>query len=104
MDKLFFETERDGFYDTYYENPREADCAMIGLFGDDQNDYMAKCGAKWLLARGNIKVSIMGMSTAGMETLVAATCFPDITLTFGLTDSDFVWQGFEQGKKDGCRE
>ncbi|MFR3998085.1 MAG: hypothetical protein ACLUPX_03715 [Atopobiaceae bacterium] len=100
----FFETERDGFYDTYYENPREADCAMIGLFGDDQNDYMAKCGAKWLLARGNIKVSIMGMSTAGMETLVAATCFPDITLTFGLTDSDFVWQGFEQGKKDGCRE
>lgn len=46
----------------------------------------------------------MGMSTAGMETLVAATCFPDITLTFGLTDSDFVWQGFEQGKKDGCRE
>lgn len=104
MDKLFFETERDGFYDTYYENPRGANCAMIGLFGDDQNDYMAKCGAKWLLARGNIKVGIMGMSTAGMETLVAATCFPDITLTFGLTDSDFVWQGFEQGKKDGCRE
>ena len=104
MDKLFFETERDGFYDTYYENPRGADCAMIGLFGDDQNDYMAKCGAKWLLARRNIKVGIMGMSTAGMETLVAATCFPDITLTFGLTDSDFVWQGFEQGKKAGCRE
>lgn len=104
MDKLFFETERDGFYDTHYEKPRGADCAMIGLFGDDQNDYMAKCGAKWLLARGNIKVGIMGMSTAGMETLVAATCFPDITLTFGLTDSDFVWQGFEQGKKDGCGE
>ena len=77
---------------------------MIGLFGYYQNDYMSKCGAKWLLARGNIKVGIMGMSTAGMETLVAATCFPDITLTFGLTDSDFVWQGFEQGKKDGCRE
>ena len=46
----------------------------------------------------------MGMSTAGMEALAAATYFPDITLTFGLTASDFVWQGFEQGKKDGCRE
>ena len=44
------------------------------------------------------------MSTAGMDSLVAASYFPDITLTFGLTPSDFVWQGFEQGKKDGCRE
>lgn len=44
------------------------------------------------------------MSAAGMEALVAASCFPDITLTFGLTASDFVWQGFEQGKRDGCRE
>lgn len=77
---------------------------MIGLFGDGPNDHMAKCGAKWLLAHGNIKVGIMGMSTAGMEALVAASCFPDITLTFGLTASDFVWQGFEQGKRDGCRE
>ena len=46
----------------------------------------------------------MGMSTAGMDSLVAASYFPDITLTFGLTASDFVWQGFEQGKKDGCKE
>ena len=46
MKKLFFETERDGFYGTYYENPNGADCAMIGLFGDDPNDYMAKCGSK----------------------------------------------------------
>ena len=35
---------------------------------------------------------------------VVASYFPDITLTFGLTASDFVWQGFEQGKKDGCKE
>lgn len=42
MKKLFFEIERDGFYGTYYENPKGADCAMIGLFGDDPNDYMAK--------------------------------------------------------------
>ena len=47
MKKLFFETEKDGFYGTYYENQNRSDCAVIGLFGDDPNDYMAKCGAKW---------------------------------------------------------
>ena len=59
---------------------------------------------KWLKNNGNRKVGIMGMSTAGMDSIVAASYFPDITLTFGLTPSDFVWQGFEQGKKDGCGE
>lgn len=52
MKKHSFETERDGFYGTYYENPRGAGCAMIGLFGDDPNDYMAKCGTKWLHKNG----------------------------------------------------
>lgn len=138
MEKIFFETEKDGFYGTYYINPKESRCAMIGLFGDDPNDYMAKCGAKWLhdqgvnvlcmspgkknyshvnypLERietavqwlknnGNKKVGIVGMSTAGMDALVAASFFPDITLTFALTPSDFVWQGFEQENKDGCKE
>ena len=134
MKKLFFETEKDGFYGTYYENPKGSDCAVIGMFGDDPNDYMAKCGTKWLhkngvnvlcmspgkknyshvnfpLERiemsiqwlknnGNQKIGIMGMSTAGMDALVAASLFSDITLTFALTPSDFVWQGFEQGEKD----
>lgn len=138
MKKQFFENEKDGFYGTYYENPKGADCAVIGLFGDDPNDYMAKCGAKWLhrqgvnamcvspgrknyshvnnpleriqtaikwlQAHGNRKIGIMGMSTAGMDAIVAASYFPDITLTIGLTASDFVWQGFEQGEKDGCKE
>ena len=138
MKKQFFSNEKDGFYGTYYENPKSANCAMIGLFGDDPNDFMAKCGAKWLhkngvnvmcmspdvknyghvnfplerietaikwlKSHGNKKIGIMGMSTAGMDSLVAASYFPDITLTFGLTPSDFVWQGFEQGEKDGCKE
>lgn len=138
MKKQFFSNEKDGFYGTYYENPKDANCAMIGLFGDDPNDFMAKCGAKWLhkngvnvmcmspdvknyghvnfplerietaikwlKSHGNKKIGIMGMSTAGMDSLVAASYFPDITLTFGLTPSDFVWQGFEQGEKDGCKE
>ena len=138
MKKHFFSNEKDGFYGTYYENPKGANCAMIGLFGDDPNDFMAKCGAKWLhkngvnvmcmspdvknyghvnfplerietaikwlKSHGNKKIGIMGMSTAGMDSLVAASYFPDITLTFGLTPIDFVWQGFEQGEKDGCKE
>ena len=138
MDKLFFDTEKDGFYGTYYINPKESYCAMIGMFGDDPNDYMAKCGAKWLhkngvnvlcmspgkkdyshvnypLERietaiqwlknnGNKKIGIVGMSTTGMDALVAASFFSDITLTFALTPSDFIWQGFEQGNKDGCKE
>ena len=138
MEKLFFDTEKDGFYGTYYINPKESYCAMIGMFGDDPNDYMAKCGAKWLhknggnvlcmspskkdyshvnypLERietaiqwlknnGNKKIGIVGMSTTGMDALVAASFFSDITLTFALTPSDFIWQGFEQGNKDGCKE
>ena len=138
MKKQFFSNEKDGFYGTYYENPKGANSAMIGLFGDDPNDFMAKCGAKWLhkndvnvmcmspdvknyvhvnfplerietaikwlKSHGNKKIGIMGMSTAGMDSLVAASYFPDITLTFGLTPSDFVWQGFEQGENDGCKE
>ena len=59
---------------------------------------------KWLQAHGNRKIGIMGMSTAGMDAIVAASYFPDITMTIGLTASDFVWQGFEQGEKDGCKE
>ena len=138
MKKVYFTVENDGFHGTYYECPQESKHTMIGLFGDDPNDYMAKCGARWLhklgvncmamspgkkdyshvncpIERvekaiekckgfGNTRFGIMGMSTAGMYSLAAASFIPDITLTVGLTASDFVWQGFEQGKKDGCRE
>lgn len=36
--------------------------------------------------------------------LTAASIFSDISLTIAKTPSDFVWQGFMQGKKDGCKE
>lgn len=138
MKKILFDNEKDGFYGIYYENPRGSDCTVIGLFGSDPNNYMAKCGVKWLhkngvnalcmspgkkdyshvnmplerygvaiewlKAHGSRKIGVMGMSTAGMDSLVMASYFPDITLTFGLTPSDFIWQGFQQGKKDGCDE
>ena len=138
MRKVCFTIENDGFYGTYYQCPQKSDYTMIGLFGDDPNDYMAKCGARWLRklgvncmamspgrkdyshvncpiervskaievckSFGDSHFGIMGMSTAGMYSLAAASFIPDITLTVGLTASDFIWQGFEQGNKDGCKE
>ena len=59
---------------------------------------------KWLKASGNKKIGIAGASTTGTLALTAASYFSDITLTIAMTPSDFIWQGFEQGKKDGCGE
>ena len=58
----------------------------------------------WLKNNGNGKIGIAGASTTGTLALTAASYFPDITLTIAMTPSDFIWQGFEQGKKDGCGE
>lgn len=58
----------------------------------------------WLKKHGNKKIGIAGASTTGTLALTAASYFPDITLTIAMTPSDFIWQGFEQGKKDGCKE
>ena len=58
----------------------------------------------WLKAHGNQKIGMVGASTTGTLALTAASYFEDITLTIGLTPSDFIWQGFMQGKKDGCKE
>lgn len=58
----------------------------------------------WLEAHGNNKIAIAGASTTGTLALTAAAMFPQISLTVAMTPSDFVWQGFMQGKKDGCKE
>lgn len=57
-----------------------------------------------LAARGNEKIGIVGASTTGMLALVAASYFPEITLTMALTPSDFIMEGFYRGKRDGARE
>lgn len=59
---------------------------------------------KWLKDNGNKKIGIVGASTTATLALTAASYFHDITLTIAMTPSDFIWQGFEQGKKDGCDE
>lgn len=53
---------------------------------------------------GNSKICIIGASTTGTLALTVASMFKDISLTIALTPSDFIWQGFKQGKKDGCKE
>ena len=58
----------------------------------------------WLKLHGNEKIGIAGASTTGTLALTAASLFDDISLTIAMTPSDFVWQGFMQGKKDGCKE
>lgn len=58
----------------------------------------------WLKNAGNEKIGIAGASTTGALALTAASYFPEITLTIAMTPSDFIWQGFAHGKKDGCGE
>ena len=58
----------------------------------------------WLKNAGNEKIGIVGASTTGALALTAASYFPEITLTIAMNPSDFIWQGFAQGKKDGCGE
>ncbi len=58
----------------------------------------------WLKENGNSKIGIAGASTTGTLALTAASMFSDITLTIAMTPSDFVWQGFMQGNRDGCKE
>ncbi len=58
----------------------------------------------WLKSHGVRKIGIVGASTTATLALTAASYFADITLTIGMTPSDFIWQGFMQGKKDGCKE
>ena len=59
---------------------------------------------RWLREHGNRKIGIAGASTTGTLALTAASYFPQITLTIAMTPSDFIWQGFMQGSRDGCKE
>ena len=57
----------------------------------------------WLKSHGNAKIGIAGASTTGTLALTAASLFDDISLTIAMTPSDFVWQGFMQGKRTAVR-
>ncbi len=137
--KKIKETEK-GFYGCYWPCPgKDAENAIIAMFGDDCEDHIAKAGARWmhkkfgvnvltlspahkdyshhnlpverigaaieyLKSKGNKKFGIAGASTTGMFALIAASFYPEITLTLAITPSDFVMEGFYRGNRDGCEE
>ena len=71
------------------------------------HNYPLECieiAIAWLKRNGNKKIGIAGASTTGTLALTAASYFPEITLTIAMTPSDFIWQGFMQGKRDGYDE
>ena len=58
----------------------------------------------YLKTQGNEKIGIAGASTTGMMALVAASWFPEITLTIAISPPDFIMEGFYQDGKDGAHE
>ena len=58
----------------------------------------------FMKARGCEKLGIIGASTTGMLALIAASYYPELTLTIAFSPSDFVMEGFYQDGKDGMRE
>lgn len=117
MTHSHFDTKKDGFYGVYWECHNPSDRVIIAMLGDDPEDYVAKCAVKWLLRlgvnvltmspakkHGNRKFGIAGASTTGTLALTAASLIPDASLTIAMTLSDFIWQGFAQGNRDGCKE
>lgn len=58
----------------------------------------------FLRDRGIRKIGIAGASTTGMLALVAASYYPEITLTIAMSPSDFIMEGFYRDDKDGMRE
>ena len=57
-----------------------------------------------LKTHSNDKIGIVGASTTGMVALVAASLFPELTLTIVISPPDFIMEGFYQGNKDGVKE
>ena len=136
--RQYFSPEKDGFYGAFYECPAGSERAVILMLGDSIDDYMARCGVKWLhregchvmtmapaksdyshhnyplerfgkaievlSGKGCRKIGIVGASTTGMLALLAASYYPQISLTVALSPSDFVMEGFYRDGKDGMEE
>lgn len=77
-----------------------------------KNDYghhdypLERFGAAITLLRreGNRRVGVAGASTTGMLALLAASHYPEITLTIAMCPCDFVMGGFYQDGLDGAHE
>ena len=89
----------------------ETGCHALAM-SPDKKDYghhdypLERFGAAiaFLKGRGIKKIGIAGASTTGMLALVAASYYPEITLTIAMSPCDFIMEGFYQDGKDGMRE
>ena len=62
------------------------------------------CAIEFLQSKGYDKIGVVGASTTGMMALLAASYYPEISLTMAISPPDFVMEGFYQDGKDGMRE
>ena len=138
MKKQVFRIEKDGFHGAWYPASVPAKRGFILMLGDDSEDYLASCGAKWLnekeisvmamspdkkdyghhsyplerfgkalafmKGQGCESFGIVGASTTGMMALLAASYYPEISLTIAISPPDFVMEGFYRDNKDGATE
>ena len=58
----------------------------------------------FMKTQGCERLGVIGASTTGMLSLIAASYYPELTLTIAFSPSDFVMEGFYQDGKDGMRE
>ena len=58
----------------------------------------------YIKTQGCEKIGVIGASTTGMMALLAASYYPDLSLTIAISPPDFVMEGFYQDGKDGMRE
>lgn len=86
-------------------------CHVMAM-SPDKKDYghhnypLERFGAaiEVLHKKGCSKIGIAGASTTGMLALLAASYYPEISLTIAISPCDFVMEGFYQDGKDGMRE
>ena len=57
-----------------------------------------------LQEKGCARIGVIGASTTGMLALLAASYYPQISLTIAISPSDFVMEGFYRDGKDGMEE
>ena len=58
----------------------------------------------WLKERGSRRFGIMGGSATASIALLAASCYPDLSLTVAVSPCDFVMEGFRRDGLDGAWE
>ena len=58
----------------------------------------------FMKTQGCEKLGVVGASTTGMLALLAASYYPELSLTVAISPSDFVMEGFYRDGKDGATE